>query len=105
MTSIVFQSVHFPLQQGTLHPGKALPGIKGQKAAETGKPDSWSVMHSEKDLDQKGKMLKLINRNLNYNRVRRQEERALMPYETTEPNRKKKELLFLLGKSSANKKP
>ena len=28
------------LQHGTLYPGKALPDIKGQKAAETRGPDS-----------------------------------------------------------------
>ena len=28
------------LQCDTLHPEKVLPGIEGQKAAETGKPDS-----------------------------------------------------------------
>ena len=35
----------------TLHLGKVLPGIEGQKAAETRKTDFWSVTFSEKDLD------------------------------------------------------
>ena len=39
------------LLHGTLHPG--------QKAPETRKVDSWSMMISEKDLHQKGKMLNI----------------------------------------------
>ena len=46
----------FPLQ--TLHPEKVLPVIKGQKATETGKPDSRSMLLSEKGLDQKGERKK-----------------------------------------------
>ena len=52
----------FPLQ--TLHPEKVLPVIKGQKATETGKPDSRSMLLSEKGLDQKGERKKK-NGNLN----------------------------------------
>ena len=46
----------FPLQ--TLHPEKVLPGIKGQKTTETGKPDSRSMLLSEEVLDQKGERKK-----------------------------------------------
>ena len=44
------------LWYGTLQPGKVLPGIKDQKAVEIWKPNYWSVILSEKDLDQKGKV-------------------------------------------------
>ena len=37
----------------------------GKKATETRKPDFWSAILLEKDIDQKGKVGKLIKKNLN----------------------------------------
>ena len=48
---------------------------------------------------------KLINRNLNQNRVRRPEWELSGPTMTAETNRKKRHFLFLPGKSAANKTP
>ena len=47
------------LQCETLHPGKVLLGTEEQVAAATRKPDAWSVILSEKDLDLNWEMQKI----------------------------------------------
>ena len=46
------------LQSETLHSGELLPDTEWRKAMEVRKPDSWSMVFSEKDLDQKGRNVK-----------------------------------------------
>ena len=104
VTSIGCQSA-FSLQHETLYPGKVLPGTEGQKATETLETDSWSVVLSEKDLDQKGEMKKINKQKPQLNRVGRPEGRALMPCDDSIAQQEKERLLSFPGKDSANEKP
>lgn len=60
-----FLKSKLPFWHEILHTEEVILDTDGKKATETRKPDFWSAILLEKDIDQKGKVWKLIKKNLN----------------------------------------
>lgn len=104
MTSVRFQSVHILTDVRKYTQERSFLTLR-DKTAETRKADFWSVMLSEKNLDQKGKMKNFNKQKPLYNEVERLEWEALMLCKNSRPQQEEERVLFFPGKNSANESP
>ena len=78
--------------------------LRDKKAAETGKHDLISDAFREKSWSKGGGIWKLVNGNLNLNRVSRPKGEALMPCNDSRAQVQEERLLFFPGRDLANEK-
>ena len=94
-----FPTCVLTLQHGALNPGKILLHTEGQKSAETGIADSWSVTLSK---FKSGEMWKTNEQKPHLNRVGPPERGALPLCDNGTAQEEEEKLLFISGQDSAN---